>query len=253
MAKTPRTKKASKKRQSTGWQIVLAATEPTPARGRIASLEGENQRLRRVVADLENELERRQSELGAAVAQKLGSGNLLAPQFVSSELEYGALATLYVAISRLHATLQRQDILAAIREIVSNLIGAEEMALFEIDQVSSSLSLADSYGESAANDLKIPLGKGTIGRVASSGEFYFDDVSGASQRRRDQRTPIACIPLKVDRWVWGVIVIYRLLPQKGRLTALDYQLFEMLSTQAGVALFSATLKAERRAATEITG
>jgi K+-sensing histidine kinase KdpD len=252
MANRARTKKASKKKQKSGWELVLMPPEPMAARGRMASSEGENQRLRRLVADLEKELERRQTELGAALAWKVRSESMLAQRFVSSELQYGDLATLYVASSRLHATLQRQDVLAAIREIVSNLIGAEEMALFEKDQALSSLSLVDSYGESAANDPKIALGQGTIGRVASSGEFHFDDSNGAGQQPSDKGMPMACIPLKVDRLVWGVIVIYRLLPQKDRLTALDYQLFKMLSTQAGIALYSATLRAERLGSTEIT-
>jgi K+-sensing histidine kinase KdpD len=252
MAKTSRTKKASKEKRKSGCEVVLTPPEPMPARGGLASGAGENQRLRRLVADLEKELDQRQTELSAALACNVRSENMLAQRFVSSELQYGDLATLYVASSRLHATLQSQDVLLAIREIVSDLIGAEEMALFEKDQALSSLSLVDSYGESAAIDPKIPLGQSTIGRVASSGDLYLDDENGAGRQPSDKGRPMACIPLKVDRLVWGVIVIYRLLPQKVRFTALDYQLFEMLSTQAGIALYSATLRAERLAGTEIT-
>jgi GAF domain-containing protein len=55
----------------------------------------------------------------------------------------------------------------------------------------------------------------------------------------------------VDGVVWGVMVILRLLPQKDRLVALDYQLLDLLSTQAGIALHCAELSAERAAAREI--
>jgi hypothetical protein len=51
--------------------------------------------------------------------------------------------------------------------------------------------------------------------------------------------PITCIPLKVEAKPWGVILIFRLLPQKDRLLLRDYQLFKLLSSQAEIALYGA--------------
>ena len=43
------------------------------------------------------------------------------------------LASLYVATHRIHSSLERADVLVAIEEVIVNLIGAEELAIFESD------------------------------------------------------------------------------------------------------------------------
>jgi GAF domain-containing protein len=216
----------------------------------VDSIESENQHLRHRVVELEKTLERMQGEICEAVARGAGGGRLLAWQFVAMELQHGELATLYVASTRLQATLKRQELLAAIREIVTNLIGAEEMALFENNPETSTLSLIDSYGNASATDPVIRLGEGPVGRVALTGHCYFYDTNRVGQEPSDADMPTACVPLKVDGAVWGVIVIYRLLPQKDCIVELDYQLFNLLSTLAGVALRCAELNAKRTAAWE---
>jgi hypothetical protein len=142
--------------------------------------------------------------------------------------------------------------LGAIREIVINLIGAEEMAIFEIDPLASTLSLIDFYGNSTANYLKIRIGEGPIGSVALSGQYYFEAGEIAGQKPGDGQKPTACVPLKVDGVVFGVIVIIHLLPHKEGLVALDYQLLDLLSTQAGIALYCTKLKAEQLVNTEFS-
>ena len=221
------------------------------ALGQAAVVEGENQRLRNRVAELEKQLERLQTELSDAVVQGSGGDGLLAQQFVATELQHGDLASLFVASRRLQATLRKQEVLAAIREIVINLIGVEAMAVFENHPRTSTLSLIDYYGNGWANHSNISVGEGPIGRVALTGDCYFHDLKGTEQDPGNADMPTACVPLKVDGVVWGVMVILRLLPQKDRLVALDYQLLDLLSTQAGIALHCAELSAERAAAREI--
>jgi GAF domain-containing protein len=222
-----------------------------PVRRQATVVEGENQRLRNRVAELEKELERLQTELGDAVVQGSGGDGLLAQQFVATELQHGDLASLFVASRRLQATLRKQEVLAAIREIVINLIGVEAMAVFENHPRTSTLSLIDYYGNGWANHSNISVGAGPIGRVALTGDCYFHDLKGTERDCGNADRPAACVPLKVDGVVWGVMVILRLLPQKDRLVALDYQLLDLLSTQAGIALHCAELSAERAAAREI--
>ena len=222
-----------------------------PVRRQAAVVEGENQRLRNRVAELEKQLERLQTELSDAVVQGSGGDGLLAQQFVATELQHGDLASLFVASRRLQATLRKQEVLAAIREIVINLIGVEAMAVFENQPRTSTLSLIDYYGNGWANHSNISVGEGPIGRVALTGDCYFHDLKGTEQDPGNADMPTACVPLKVDGVVWGVMVILRLLPQKDRLVALDYQLLDLLSTQAGIALHCAELSAERAAAREI--
>ena len=251
MGKAPRRKRIAKGRPKAARDIPATPGGLVPVRRQAAVVEGENQRLRNRVAELEKELERLQTELGDAVVQGSGGDGLLAQQFVATELQHGDLASLFVASRRLQATLRKQEVLAAIREIVINLIGVEAMAVFENHPRTSTLSLIDYYGNGWANHSNISVGEGPIGRVALTGDCYFHDLKGTEQDPGNADMPTACVPLKVDGVVWGVMVILRLLPQKDRLVALDYQLLDLLSTQAGIALHCAELSAERAAAREI--
>jgi GAF domain-containing protein len=251
MAKAPKRKRISKGRPKAARDIPATPCDLVPVRRQGATVEGENQRLRNHVAELEQVLERLQTERVGAVVQGSDGDRLLAQQFVATELQHGDLASLYVASTRLQATLRKQEVLAAIREIVINLIGVEEMAVFENHPRTSTLSLIDYYGNGWANHSSIPVGEGPIGRVALTGDCYFHDVKGTGREPGNANMPTACVPLKVDGVAWGVIVILRLLPQKDRLVALDYQLLDLLSTQAGIALHCAELSAERAAAREI--
>ena len=52
---------------------------------------------------------------------------------------------------------------------------------------------------------------------------------------------VACIPLKLDGRITGLIVIHRLLGHKIALDALDHELFSLLGTHAATALYCTAL------------
>ena len=52
---------------------------------------------------------------------------------------------------------------------------------------------------------------------------------------------LACIPLKLDGRITGLIVIHRLLRHKTALDALDHELFSLLGTHAATALYCTAL------------
>src|SRR5436305_12172105 len=80
------------------------------------------------------------------------------------------LTNLYVASNRLHERRDRREVLAAIQEIVINLVGSEELAVFEVSEDGASLELVDSFGVEKEKFARIPLGTGSIGQVAARGE-----------------------------------------------------------------------------------
>jgi hypothetical protein len=250
MATIPKRKKTLRNRPETGSDIRTKPAGSEPARRQASSVEGENRKLRRRVAALEKELGRLQGGLGGTVAWRSGGRRFIDHQWVAAELNHGDLASLYVASTRLQGTLRLEGVLAAIREIVMNLLGAEAMAVLKHDSETSTLSMIDSFGDVPAHCLDLSLGEDPIDGVAASGDCYFRGVISAGRDRGEARSPVACVPLKVDGAVWGAIVIYRLLPQKERLVALDFQLFELLSAQAGVALHCCELRGERAAVNE---
>jgi GAF domain-containing protein len=154
------------------------------------------------------------------------------------------LARLYVASCRLHATLDRQDVIAAIQEIVTGLVRSREAALFEIDSAKQSLELAASFGLEGDDCLSIPLRAGLIGLTAFTGETLVVDSSHVSGATGLESRLTACVPLKLGGIVTGVIAIFGLLPPKSRLEEFDLELFRLLGTQAAFALYCTRLHAE---------
>jgi hypothetical protein len=190
------------------------------AREYLQSLFEENQRLNNLVAELEV------------------SSREFAERYVEVELQNTNLANLYVASYQLNGTLDRTRILQAIQEIIINLVGCEELAIWETDEELGALTLTSSFGIDSGAWACIPIGAGLIGSVASSGIRYI---------AKDDPNPIpeitACIPLKLDDRVVGVIGIFRLLQQKQGLEPIDFELFDLLASHAATSLFCTRLVA----------
>jgi GAF domain-containing protein len=150
------------------------------------------------------------------------------------------LASLYVAAHRLHSTLDRGQVLQAIEEVVASLLGCEELAVFERVGRPEVLAPVFSVGVPPGSLAVIAPGHGRIGDCLVSGELRLGDGSGEE--------PVACVPLKVDGGVTGVLVLFRLLDHKGRLEPSDVELLELLSLHAGTALHASRLQGRFRAA-----
>jgi K+-sensing histidine kinase KdpD len=151
------------------------------------------------------------------------------------------LANLYVASYSLHSTLDRRELVASIKEIVANLIGSEEMALFRVDAGRRRLELLDSVGLEPARYQEVPLDRGLVAQAIRSGQPLV--VGAGDPRAAGEETLTAVIPLRVVDDVVGAIAIFRLLPQKPVLQDLDRELFDLLASQAGMALHCAELHA----------
>ncbi len=192
----------------------------------------EYERLRRQLSDLE------------------GESRSYAERYVEVEQHNTNLANLYVAGYSLHATLDHEKLLTAIKEIIINLVGCEELAIFELSRRTSTpeLHLISSSGIDADNYRRLPVASGLIGHTARTGETFLSGESDDGDRLPAETTLTACIPLEVDGRVTGVIAIFRLLPQKTEgLGVLDRELFDLLAQQAGIALYAAALHARSTA------
>lgn len=157
--------------------------------------------------------------------------------YVNGEIHSANVANLFVASSRINETLRREDVLEAIQEIVINLIGSEELAIYELSD--GVLRMASSFGMAADAAKEVPLGRGIVGRTAQRGETWVAGAGGASTDAAALPTEhhlTACIPLRVEGRVIGVIAIFRLLGHKRGLEDVDRELFALLGTQAAAAL-----------------
>ncbi len=182
----------------------------------VQSLLDENQRLSGRVANLIGELEEQSRRFSE--------------RYIEVEEQNTKLANLYVASYQLNGTLDRARVIASIEEIIINLIGCEELGIWELDESTNALLLAGSFGIDAADWRSVPLGSGLVGAAASTGEPFIAEQIPATDL-------VACIPLKLDERVVGAIAIFSLLQQKQGLEPLDYELFDLLASHAASALF----------------
>lgn len=189
----------------------------------------------RLEADL---LREREDGLRAALERVEQESRGFGARFLEVEQENSNLANLYVASYRLHGSVERGEVLEVIQEILVNLVGCEELAVYELPQGAAALELLASNGIDAQKHARVPLGDGAVGRAAASGETFVAEGGCAGDGQ-----PTACIPLKLGERVTGAIVLFRLLPQKPSLAPVDRELFDLLATHAATALYCSGLQA----------
>jgi hypothetical protein len=166
-------------------------------------------------------------------------------QYAVVESQNETLASLYVATYRLHGDLRREAVLLVIEEIVANLIGSEEMVVFERSPDDDVLIPTHAVGVDVERLGTIEVGEGTIGRVYASGKPYLAEkssgVSSAEEPAHSESQLTACYPLTIGAEQYGAVAIFRLLEQKTNLEPLDLEILDLLTTQAAPALYAATL------------
>lgn len=218
-------------------------------------IQRENERLRAVLTESEDERQRLLSELTAVrqdvvehtkksreLEQHLVAveheAHSFAERYQALEKQNSSLMNLYVASYRLHETLSRDEVLAVIQEVVVNLVGCEEHAIFELHgSVPVPLALMGiTVSDMGALDPRSPY----ILRAIESGNPFIASIEGVEVTLAG-RPLSAIIPIKLVGNVTGLIVLFRLLPQKGAIDVVDQELFDLLATHAGIALYCTKL------------
>jgi K+-sensing histidine kinase KdpD len=150
------------------------------------------------------------------------------------------LQALTAASRILAASPERNNVLAAIADIVVGMIGGRELAIFEIDHIRQSLTLVRAHGLDATSPQLIEA-MPILDTVMNSGEALImgEGDSGIYGGLT------AAVPLKLEGCVTGVIAIFRLTERKAELEAVDHSLLEILASQAAISLHSVAYKALR--------
>lgn len=201
---------------------------------------------------LERELVQLRAEL-AAMREQFTSieeeNREFAERYVRLERQNSDLISMYVATYRLHSTLDYAEVVKTVKEIVINLIGAEEFAVFLVDDPTRRVVLVAQEGVAGRVPEAVPLGEGIIGVTAAEGSLWV--APPETDLKTNSGVPIAAIPLKIGERVIGVIALYRLLLQKESFGSVDYELFELLGGHAATALYVANIYAvsERKRST----
>jgi GAF domain len=176
-----------------------------------------------------------QARLRDRIAEIEAENRRVCDEFVAVQEQNAGLVGLYAAIERLHGAPTRSEVLAAIQEIVINLVGSEELALFELTSDGRRLAPALAFGIDRGGLKEIAVGSGTVGRTVAEGKAYVAGDEGALADPEDRHVT-ACIPLKVGDKATGALAIYGLLGHKHSLTDLDLEIFSLLERHAALAL-----------------
>ncbi|MEW6364616.1 MAG: GAF domain-containing protein [Acidobacteriota bacterium] len=180
----------------------------------------------------------RVTELEARLAEAENDAKELAARLVESERQSGALMTLFVATYQLHASMDPEEVKAAIAEIALNMLGAEEFVLLLRKEVGPEYEIALKHGHDPGST---PM---FAGDVYASGDPELDATLGDGLLRfgpTAESPALAIVPLRVQAQTVGAIVILRLLPHKPALHAEDRELLDLLSAHAAAALYAARI------------
>jgi len=152
------------------------------------------------------------------------------------ERNHFLLERLNASSARLIQSLENEDAFEAVAEIIGNLIGSEEVAIFDYCPADETFPLAWSWGVEPADMELFKSGAGMFGRAVSQGTSQFRERQPEKDLLPFEKHLTACVLLKSIHEVVGIIAIFGLLPQKNRLEWADYELLKFLETYATVAI-----------------
>ena len=178
-------------------------------------------------------------ELKAQMGDVEQESHRYAQEYQRIKNQHNNLFNLYIASYQLHASVERQAVLNSIQEVIINLIGSEEIAIYDMNQRTGRFELASSFGVDSAKLKNFKPGDGPIGARLASGEVFVD-----GNARGGETKLTACVPLKIGDTIIGAILVFRLLDHKESLQPVDHELFELLSVHAANALYCSSLHAK---------
>jgi len=162
-----------------------------------------------------------------------------ANRFIEVENENNRLANLYIASYQMHSTLDLDEVLRTITEIIINLIGAEVFAILLREGKSDRLMPMVAEGVKPDAIPVVRVGEGELGNALQQSA----PVVQESVPSLDLARPQVIIPLRINDEPVGAIVLYALLQQKTGFDPVDHELFALLADHAAAALSAASLYA----------
>jgi regulator of replication initiation timing len=205
----------------------------------VASLEEKQSQITGELSSLRDErdaLRAERSKLKHVLDEALAQNRRDIERSAMVEQQCTSLANLYVATFKLHGSLDRADVLAAISEIVVNLVGCEHFGVFE--RSGERLKLIGEFPSRPSALKELPAESGFVA------DTFKAEGPWIAGRDPMPQTPVpedvtAVIPLRLRSELTGAIVLYGLLPQKGgSFGDVDLELMDLLTAHAATALFA---------------
>ncbi len=224
--------------------------ENSKLRHHVAELEQETTRLRTQLAsdDAIRELlkkieglEREKKKLLSRFEQVEAESSKWVDQYAEVEGELANFANLYVASYQLHASLSFRTTLRQIRELLEQLVGASQFAVYLQKSDGRTLVPIVADGIGKPRSVVIDPDDGGLGEVFSTG---VPQIERGSLEGGSIDNPVALVPIKMEDKVVGVFAIFATLEQKPRFLPVDFELFKLLGAHAAEALVCARLFAD---------
>ncbi len=121
------------------------------------------------------------------------------------------------------------DALRSVQDVLVNLIGSEQLAIWSVSPDGRRLELRASQGIDAEAWRSVTMGEGLVGKAAVAGEVRRGEAEEPGQ-------PTVCIPLILGRRVVGLVAVFGLLPHRPGFAPRDQDVFRLVSQQAAFAL-----------------
>jgi hypothetical protein len=162
----------------------------------------------------------------------------LARRIREVEVENSNLASLYVALSQLHSTLQVRDVLDVVIEILLNFVGADRFAVMIPDGQGALRPLA-VHGVDRDAIPAYRAGEGARGELVMRVDPRVEPFCPARDPARDP--PVVWVPLDAAGERIGALAMWGFLRQKTAFADIDFEIFQLLARSAGTALEAARL------------
>jgi hypothetical protein len=218
---------------------------------RLQDLQAENGRLRAAVEaddairDLIRKIEALEAEKRELLTQYRRVEELTSDfnaRFHEMEDDFANLANLFVASNSLHSSLSPRAVTRRIKEVLEQLVGAEQFGIYLASNDGRSLAPIAVVGMGAGAPPADALLAGPVGEVARTGVARIDDDGDPSQGTLEK--PPAVFPLQIDDNVVGVVAIFKSFGHKTKFSTVDFELFKLLGQHAAAALMSSGLYAQ---------
>jgi GAF domain len=147
-------------------------------------------------------------------------------------------ARLEAAQKRLLESMDQADAIEAIREIVTNLLGCEEIGLFTVGHGNERNSgLLWSFGIDPQQHKTLDAFEPSALHRVREGELHIAKATPDGHGNHETRPLRAFVPICLDGRTVAVLVMFKLLPQKLGFDEADIRLVKLLSSEAGRRLF----------------
>jgi len=168
----------------------------------------------------------------------------LTERALGAEQRLARAAQLYASVSQLHQAADTDEVVIVIKEIVANLVGCEEMGVYDVWPQGPVCTYVDGIGLDADLFGSLPPTHAQVREGIATGALVLPADPMAEPIHG--RPVTAVVPLTDQGAVCGLVVLFQLLRQKPRLDEADRDLLEALAAHAGRALVHARLREQVR-------